>query len=218
MLEAPIIRGSEDVLIRKLFDKFSLLKGSNSGFTLIESLVALGILTMTLGVIGGGILQSLSIEKFWLDDVTATREARHSASWLSGDALNAEEICKPGASAELAPNATSTDVSLVWYDATDPSTLPGSLCQGISSQSYTLYTATYSKSGDSLHRTLNTKTVDGLGVEHEEIAQITLSQKASSVSFGRSPAGDVLTMILDVAAERNTAETLTIDTFLRRLR
>ena len=196
---------------RVFFSKLLKLKKADAGFTLVESLVALGILTMTLGVIGGGILQTLSIEKFWLDDVTATREARHSGSWLSGDVLNAEEVCRPGASAELAANATSTDVTLVWYDVADPDTLPGLLCQNIVNPGlYTLHAATYSKTGDNLLRTVLT---DGV-----QVAQLTLSQKVSGVTFSRSGAGDVLTMTLDVNAERNTTETLILDTFLRRLR
>ena len=211
--------GSEDVLKRMFFSKVLKLKRANSGFTLVESLVALGILTMTLGVIGGGILQSLSIERFWLDDVTATREARHSGSWLSGDVLNAEEVCDAGA--ELAANATSTDVTLFWYDVADPDNLPGVLCQDIASMNYTMYKVTYSKSGSNLLRTKTTVAkipAPPAPLVPDLVEQITLSQKVSGVTFSRSGAGDVLTMTLDVNAERNTTETLTLDTFLRRLR
>jgi len=188
-----------------------ILKGSDSGFTLVETLVALGILSMTLGVIGGGILQTLSIEKFWLEDVTATREVRHAGSWYAGDALNAEEVCRPGTSAELAGGSSSVDVTLAWYDVVDVNNLPADVCKDIVNPGlYTLHTATYAQSGNSLLRTVNT---DGV-----QVSQLTLSQKVVNVNFTRSGAGDVLTMTLEVNAERNTTETLTLDTFLRRLR
>jgi hypothetical protein len=74
-------------------EKLRRLRTGNAGVTLVETLVALGIMGIALGLLGSGIFQSLSIEKFWLDDVVATREARHAGSWLSGDVMNAEEVC-----------------------------------------------------------------------------------------------------------------------------
>lgn len=66
-----------------------LLTGA-SGFTLAEVLVAVGILTMASGLVGSSMFQVFSVERFWRDDVVATRQLRHANSWFAGDALNAE--------------------------------------------------------------------------------------------------------------------------------
>ena len=54
--------------------------------------MAVGILTLAMGLVGRGVFQVLSIQRFWRDDVVATRELRHAGSWFAGDALNAEAI------------------------------------------------------------------------------------------------------------------------------
>ena len=70
-----------------------MLKGlasDASGFTIAEVTVAVGILTLALALVGSSVFQSLSIERFWQDDVVATKELRHAGSWFAGDAMNAE--------------------------------------------------------------------------------------------------------------------------------
>jgi hypothetical protein len=63
---------------------------SAAGFTVPEVMVAVGILAVTVGLIGSGVFQVLSIQRFWEDDVIATKELRRAGSWFSSDALNAE--------------------------------------------------------------------------------------------------------------------------------
>ena len=71
---------------------FSRLLSRSSGFTLAETLVALSIMGLGMGLVGSGIFQSLVIERVWVDDVMATRDVRHAGSWLAGDAMNAQEV------------------------------------------------------------------------------------------------------------------------------
>ena len=61
---------------------------NSSGFTLLETVVAISILTMGLGLVGTSVFQVLSASQFWQDDVAATKDLRHAGSWLAGDALN----------------------------------------------------------------------------------------------------------------------------------
>lgn len=183
------------------------------GFTLVESLVAVGIMTMMLGLVGGGIFQSLSMEKFWLDDVVATREVRHAESWFAGDAMNAEEVCT-SAGVELAPGATSIGtVMLVWYDIIGGGSLPAANCTlAVDTAQYNLFTATYTLAGTSFTRT---KEKNAVAASQETI---TLSKRITRADFIRSAAGDMLTLELDVNAERGGTESSSLNVFLRRLR
>lgn len=70
--------------------KTSLL--SSSGMTLVELLIGMSILTLITGLLGSSLFQTFSIERFWRDDVIATKEWRHAGSYLAGDALNAKSI------------------------------------------------------------------------------------------------------------------------------
>ncbi|MCH9038969.1 MAG: prepilin-type N-terminal cleavage/methylation domain-containing protein [Chloroflexi bacterium] len=182
------------------------------GFTLVETLIAVSIMTMMLGLVGGGIFQSLSIERFWLDDVVATREVRHAESWFAGDAMNAEEVCAAGA--ELAPGATSIgSVVLVRYEIIGSGALPLGLCTlVVDTTQYDLFTTTYTLTGTSLTRTTEKNAV---GSSQQTI---TLSKRISGADFIRSTAGDLLTVQLDVNAERGATESSSLAIFLRRLR
>ena len=62
---------------------------NSAGFTLVEVAVSLSILSLGLALVGAGIFQVLSVQRFWRDDLVATKEVRHAGSWFSGDALNA---------------------------------------------------------------------------------------------------------------------------------
>ena len=182
------------------------------GFTLVETLIAVSIMTMMLGLVGGGIFQSLSIERFWLDDVVATREVRHAESWFAGDAMNAEEVCAAGA--ELAPGATSIgSVVLVRYEIIGSGALPLGLCTlVVDTTQYDLFTTTYTLTGTSLTRTTEKNAV---GSSQQTI---TLSKRISGADFIRSTAGDLITVQLDVNAERGATESSSLAIFLRRLR
>ncbi len=97
-------------MIRKFFDK--LLKRSG-GFTLVEVVVVTGLLTLTTGLVGTTVFQSLSIERFWRDGVVATKDLRHATSQFSRDALVAEttDLVDGGAS--------KSTVTLDWTDGLD---------------------------------------------------------------------------------------------------
>ena len=85
------------------------LRRSSSGFTLVEVLVAISLLTVVLGMFGGSVFQVLSIQRFWRDDVIATKEIRHAESSFAGDAFNA-------ASVDLAGCGAPPCVTLAWTD------------------------------------------------------------------------------------------------------
>lgn len=183
------------------------------GFTLVETLIAVSIMTMMLGLVGGGIFQSLSIERFWLDDVVATREVRHAESWFAGDAMNAEEVCV-GVDAELPTDEVpSGSVVLVRYEIIGSGALPLGLCTlVVDTTQYDLFTTTYTLTGTFLTRTTEKNAV---GSSQQTI---TLSKRISGADFIRSTAGDLITVQLDVNAERGATESSSLAIFLRRLR
>ncbi len=69
-------------------NRLQLFVRNSSGFTLLETVVAISILTMGLGLVGTSVFQVLSASQFWQEDVAATKDLRHAGSWLAGDALN----------------------------------------------------------------------------------------------------------------------------------
>lgn len=85
--------------------------GGSGGFTLIETLLAVALTVMAVSIVGSSIFQALSLEGVWRQDVVATREVRHAASWFAGDALNATATDL----VDGAPPAGS--VALSWDDA-----------------------------------------------------------------------------------------------------
>ncbi len=89
------------------------------GFTLVEILVAVSTLTLTSGLVGTAIFQSLSTQRSWQDDVVATREWRNAQSWFSADALNTETTdLVDGAPAAPAATISWIDDSEVSHTAT----------------------------------------------------------------------------------------------------
>ena len=97
--------------MRRLKARFrSLFLGSSLGFTLIEVLVSVGILGITMSLVGGALFQAFAFQRHRFDDVIATKELRHANSWFAGDALNAEETDLVGG----APPVDST--TLTWTD------------------------------------------------------------------------------------------------------
>ncbi|MBF8268043.1 MAG: hypothetical protein HW388_1551 [Dehalococcoidia bacterium] len=84
------------------------LLAGRSGFTLVEVLVAVSILTMAVGMVGSGIFQSLSVQRSWQGKMVATKEWRRAHSWFVGDALNSETT-------NLVDGAPAADtVTLAW--------------------------------------------------------------------------------------------------------
>ena len=116
---------------------------ASAGFTIVELLVAVGILTMSVGLVGSGMFQALSVERSWSDNVLATKGLRHAGSWFSSDAFNARTT-------DLFDGAPpSGEVSLSWSDAESSS-----------------HTVRYQVSGDNLVRTFD-------GVETVVARQVT---------------------------------------------
>jgi len=107
-------------------------RAGSAGFTLVEVLVAVGLITLALGSVGSGIFQALSVERYWRQDVVATKELRHAQSWFAGDAINTATTSL----VEDDPPASS--VTLGW---TDP--------DGVT------HSATYAVYGSSLTRTFD---------------------------------------------------------------
>ena len=68
----------------------SRLFAQSRGFTLMEVSLALGILSLGLGLVGTSIFQVFDIQRSWQDQRVATKETRHAASWFAGDALKAK--------------------------------------------------------------------------------------------------------------------------------
>ena len=105
------------------------LLAGRSGFTLVEVLVAVSILTLAVGMVGSGIFQSLSVQRSWRGKMVATKEWRRAHSWFAGDALNSEIT-------NLVDGEPSADtVTLAWTGSDE-----------------VLHTATYRLSGSSLVR------------------------------------------------------------------
>lgn len=159
-----------------------------SGFSLIEVLVALGIISLAVGLAGSGIFQVLSFERFWQDDMAATGDLRRAGSRFAGDALNAEDaVDSLGQRVGCGPGASSSTVTLSWTDTTGSP-----------------HTATYSLSGGSLIRVF-----DG--------NQNKLARRVVANSLEVSLCQRMLIMDLEVKAGRNTTENIRLQTHLRKL-
>ena len=61
-----------------------------SGFTLVEILVAVGILTVIAGIMVTSTAQIYRFQRTWAPDILATRDVRGAGSYFAGDALNTE--------------------------------------------------------------------------------------------------------------------------------
>ena len=89
----------------------------HSGLTLMELLVALGILAVVGGASTVATFQVMSIQGKWRDEVRQATELRHAGSAFARDAFNS-------ASTTLAdPNSATTTVGLQWTDAKGTTTL-----------------------------------------------------------------------------------------------
>ena len=160
--------------------------GASLGFTLIEALVAVAILSLAMGVIGSGFSQVFSFQTSFKDDAVATKDLRHAGSWFAGDALNAKIVLDNNGS-PLACGSAATSVTLTW-----------------SGSDGTVYSSIYRVSGDSLERVY-----DG--------AANVLARRVVPNSIGFSLCGNLLTMDLELEAEPETTEIISLQTYLRKL-
>ena len=104
------------------------------GFTLVEVLVALGILSLAIALAGSGLFQVFSFQTSYQDKVVATKDLRHAGSWFSGDALNAQAAVD-GNGEPLDCLSASDSVTLSW-----------------TGNDGAYHSSTYQVSGDSLKR------------------------------------------------------------------
>ena len=108
-----------------------LISGGEGGFTLLETMAALGILSLGLIMIGTGVFEVLSVQRYWQDQRVATKDLRHVGSWFAGDALNAETVSFGG-------TPLGSSVTVTWTDSASIA-----------------HTAIYSLSGNDLIRNLD---------------------------------------------------------------
>jgi len=99
------------------------------GFTLVEVVVAVSILTLATGLVGGGIFQAQFVQGPWRAGVVATKEWRNAQSWFSGDALRTQTVDL------IDGDGPSSSVTFTWTSNND-----------------VLRTATYATSGSDLVR------------------------------------------------------------------
>ena len=164
----------------------------SSGFTLVEVVVSVSLMTVVVGLVGSAIFQVTSIQRFWADDVAATRDLRQAASRFSGDALNAEDALDSGGVERLTcqPDPPEDTITLTWTDTTDlPRSAKYSVADGI---------LTRETQAGIVLQVIDGGVVDG------------------SVSF--SLCGNLLTMEAELEAERENTETISLRTYLRKLR
>ena len=92
-----------------LADRTKLLRDC-AGFTLTEVLATVGVVTLAAALVGSSLYATLSVQRVWHGDVTATRELRNAESWFSTDAVNTQSTDLT----DGAPPASSA--SLTWTD------------------------------------------------------------------------------------------------------
>ena len=161
---------------------------ASSGFTLIEMMVALGVLSMVVWLAGSGIFQVLSFERYWQDGVTATVDLRRAGSRFAGDALNAEDARDSlGERVGCPPDVPASSVTLSWTDTADGS-----------------HTATYSISGGSLVRVFD-------GNQNEMARRVVAGSLQVSLCLR------LLTMDLQVEGARGSIENIQLQTYMRKL-
>lgn len=104
------------------------------GFTVVEVLVALGILSRAIALAGSGLFQVFSFQTSYQDRAVATKDRRHAGSWFSGDAL-ITQAAVDGNGEPLDCLSASDSVTLRW-------TGNDGVC----------HSSTYQGSGDSFER------------------------------------------------------------------
>ena len=169
------------------------ITGSSRGFTLIELLVSVGILTVVTGIFGAAMFQVLSIQRFWTDDIKATREVRHAASWFAGDALNATDVLDAVGGSRLTCSP-SPSVTLTWTDSSGDS-----------------HDAVYSVSGEELLRDYYTN-----GSSNGSPLTMANRVVANSVSFTLCD-GNTLRLKMDVLPDNKATDSLDLITYVRKL-
>ena len=152
------------------------------GFTLVEVLVAVGLLIIVAGLVSSSTFQILSVQRTWQDDVLATQELRQAEGWFARDSLTAVTTTIP----HLGPSTTTA--SMMWSDILDVN-----------------YTSTYSLSGMTLFRDLDSSAATSTRIE--------VAREVATVNFSRS--GRLVTFDLSVEAAEGQTATSSLNTYLR---
>ena len=178
--------------------RFRRAMGSTRGFTLIETLVSVSILIVVTGIFGAAMFQVFGLQRYWTDDIKATRTTRHAASWFAGDALNTTNVLNA---------ATDPIVALeCGIDPVDAVTLQWTNSGG------EIVSVTYSLTDDLL---LRDQEVGGTPVGGS--LRMTEGVKENTLEFTLSCGDSILRTKMDVASDRDNVESLDLITFLRKL-
>jgi len=110
---------------RSLVGLKRLLQSSN-GFTLVEVLVSVGILTIILGILGSALFKAVVTERKVSDDGLAINELRKGLSWFAEDVKEAQT-----ASLENCFGPGDPDLTLTWNEYKDTDIIPHTICYSV---------------------------------------------------------------------------------------
>ena len=160
-----------------------------AGFTLLEALISVGILSIIGGLVSMATFQVLEVQRGTQNDLFAIKDLRHIGAVFATDGLNAVTTTLDS----LANPVDQTSTTLHWSNAADE-----------------FYSATYRLSGDSLSRIFKKTDVNGVTIEG---AVTHLAADVQSVEF--SLTGDMLTLDLEIQGRGTTTKSSTLNTFIR---
>ena len=157
------------------------------GFTLVELLVGITLLSITMSTIGLGLFRALGTQSGVVDDGLAINELRKGFSWLAGDV-------KMATSTNLAiGGATSSSLILSWKDQFNDVDIT--------------HTSTYAL--DVVDRRLvRTYTSNATSTSH------TIAHRVLSVSFFLNGTSTVVAQV-EVDARPGVTRTLSLSTIMR---
>lgn len=155
------------------------------GFTLVELLVGITLLSITMSTIGTGLFRALATQGGVVDDGLAINELRKGFSWLAGDV-------KMATSTNLSlGGATSSSVTLSWKDQFNDVDIT--------------HTSTYALVDDRLVRTY---TSNATSTSH------TIAHRVLSVSFFLNGTSTVVADV-EVDARPGATRSLSLSTIMR---
>ena len=156
------------------------------GFTLVELLVGITLLSITMSTIGIGLFQALGTQSSVVDEGLAINELRKGFSWFAGDV-------KMATTSNLAiGGATSSSVTLSWKDQYNDVDIT--------------HTSTYGPVVGG--RLVRTYTSNATSTSH------TVAHRVVSASFYLNGTSTVVAEV-EVEAEPGATRTLTLSTIMR---